>query len=426
MKNWQKSEEQYDVIVIGAGPAGLMAAGKAAASGAKVLLLEKNTGLGKKLLITGKGRCNLTQAEFDDRELVKRYGPSGKFLFSSFASFGPRQVIDFFEHQGLPTKIERGSRVFPVSDNADDIIGVFQKYLTENKVKIKFQQQVISLEKTDSTIQNLRVKNLATNKVENLMAKNYIICTGGKSYPMTGATGDGYAWARSLGHTITPPFPCLVPIKVKENWVKNLQGLSLKNVTLSVYQDNKKQDDRFGEMIFTHFGVSGPMVLDLSKKVGQLLKKSPVWLEIDFKPALDFPKLDKRLQRDFETNRNKDFINYLPDLVPQKMIETVILLSGIEAHKKIHTISKNERKKLLKLLKNFRIQATELMGFNHAIVTSGGVNLKEVDSKTMKSKIIDNLFFAGEILDLDGPTGGFNLQICWSTGAAAGLYATQK
>jgi len=413
----EKIQEEFDVVVIGAGAAGLMAAGRAAQLGAKVIIIDRNKSLGRKLLITGKGRCNITQAEFNDKEFVKKLDKKGQWFFSALAAFGPVKVIDFFESRGLKTKVERGGRVFPVSDKAQDVLDVLLKYLKEKKVKIFSGEAVLGFNLKDKKILSVKLGD------RNINAKSFILCTGGKTYPVTGSTGDGYNWASALGHKIVKPVPSLVPIETKEVWPKNLQGLSLKNVNLNLWQNNKKQDSRFGEMLFTHFGLSGPIVLDISKKIGELLPKGEVIMEIDLKPALNIDQLDKRLQRDFSANGNKDFKNYLPDLVPQKMIEIVIKFSGIDAHKKLNAITKEERKSIAVTLKSLRTGVRGLMGFDQAIVTSGGVDLSEIDSRTMKSKIIDNLFFAGEVIDLDGPTGGYNLQICWSTGFMAGTKA---
>lgn len=416
----QNIQKEFDVLVIGAGAAGLMVAGRAAELGAKVAIIDKNKNLGRKLLITGKGRCNITQAEFNDKEFVKKLDKKGQWFFSALAAFGPEEVINFFEKRGLKTKIERGGRVFPVSDKAQEVLDVLLKYLREKKVKIFSEEKVLGF--------NLERKKIVSIKLDNrnISASSFVLCTGGKAYSVTGSTGDGYNWAGALGHKIINPVPALVPVETKEVWPKNLQGLSLKNVELSLWQNNKKQDWRFGEMLFTHFGLSGPIVLDISKKIGELLLKGEVIIEIDLKPALDIAQLDKRLQRDFSVSGNKDLKNYLPDLVPQKMIETVIKFSGIDAHKKLNTISREDRKKIATILKGLRTEVRGLMGFDQAIVTSGGVDLKEIDSRTMKSKIIDNLFFAGEIIDLDGPTGGYNLQICWSTGYIAGTKAANQ
>lgn len=402
----------------------MMAAGRAAEQGARVVLLEKNKNLGKKILITGKGRCNITQAEFDERKFIAELGKKGKFLFSSLASFGPKEIIEFFEARDMPTKIERGGRVFPVSDKAQDVLNKLMGFLKEKKVKIFLGNQVKGFEMEKEKIQFVKVTN--AGKTEKIYADKFILCTGGKSYPATGSSGEGYVFAKKMGHTIIEPRPALAPIKTKEIWVKNWQGLSLKNVRISVFQNNKKQDERFGEMLFTHFGLSGPIILDISKKVDELLKKSEVRIEIDLKPALDFKELDQRLQKDFKENSKKDFKNYLGSLLPQKMIENFIDLSGIEAKKKMHFITQTERKKMLHLLKKLSVTAVRVADFKQAIITSGGIDTREVDSKTMQSRIVSNLFFAGEILDLDGPTGGYNLQICWSTGYAAGTYASKK
>jgi len=413
----QEFLKTFDVAVIGGGPAGIMAAGRAAELGAKVILLEKNKDLARKLLLTGKGRCNITQNQPNSKEFVKKIGPKGKFLFSSLASFGPEKVIAFFEARNLPLKTERGGRVFPVSDRSEDVLHTLKRYLKENGVRIACESDVVDFELKNNRIRILKLKN------RTIEARSYILATGGKSYPATGSTGDGYRWAKKMGHTIIDPTPALVPVKTKEDWVKNLQGLSLKNVAITIFQKNKKQDARFGEMLFTHFGLSGPIILDVSKKIGELLKGGDVTIEIDLKPALDFQQLDERLQRDFKKNANKNFENYLPELLPQKLIGVTVELLGIDVKKKIHSITKEERKKMIHLLKGMKVTVEKLMGFDQAIVTSGGVNLSEIDSKTMRSKIIENLFFAGEILDLDGPTGGYNLQICWSTGYAAGTHS---
>ena len=413
-------QKHFDVAVIGGGPAGMMAAGQAASLGAKVIIFDKNHNLGRKLLLTGKGRCNITQAEFNDREFIKKLGKNGQFLFSALAAFGPKKIIDFFEKRKLPIKIERGGRVFPASEKAQDVLETLLKYLKENKVKIMINAKVLGFEIKSGKIECLKLKN------EKIYADNFILAVGGLAYPRTGSTGDGYGWAKKMRHKIIRPSPSLVPVRIKEDLVKNLQGLSLKNVVLSVWQDNKKQDLKFGEMLFTHFGISGPIVLDLSKKIGELLVKGDVKIEIDLKPALDFSVLDKRLQRDFIKNSNKDFKNYLPELLPQKLIEPAIKMSGINSDKKLNSITKDERKKLGDLLKGLKFTVAGLLGYEQAIVTSGGVDLKEIDSKTMRSKIVKNLFFAGEILDIDGPTGGYNLQICWSTGYAAGKHAAES
>lgn len=423
----EKIAEQFDVVVIGGGPAGMLAAGRAGELGARVVLLEKNDSLGRKLLITGKGRCNITQAEFNDAEFIKKLsgkkglpaGRQGKFLFSSLAAFGPEKMIEFLEKRGLKTKIERGGRVFPVSNRARDVLSVLERYLKANKVKIFCRAEIESFERGKGRIKSVNLKK------GNIAARNYILCTGGKSYPATGSTGDGYQWAKQLGHSVINPAPALVPLRTEETWPREAQGLSLKNVGVNLWQNGRKQAIRFGEMLFTHWGVSGPVILDLSKEAGELLKKGKVGLNIDLKPALDLEKLDERLKRDCRLFSNKNFRNYLPELLPQKLINPIIKLSRIAPDRKINSWRREERKELARILKNLKLTVTCLLGFDHAIVTNGGVDLKEVDSKTLRSKLVSNLFFAGEILDLDGPTGGYNLQICWSTGYAAGTYAAK-
>jgi hypothetical protein len=383
-------------------------------------LIEKNLSLGRKLLITGKGRCNITQAEFDDKEFVKVLGKQGKFLFSSLNLFGPEKVVKFFEKRGLKTKTERGGRIFPVSNQAQDVLTVLLEYLRENKAVLKLGEKVLGFDCEKNIIKCVKLAS------RDILADKFIIATGGKSYPATGSVGEGYDWAKNLGHTVNKTFPALVPLKIKEDWAQGLQGLSLKNVALNIYQKGKKQDSRFGEMLFTHFGISGPIVLDASKKIGELLEQGEVEIQIDLKSALEFSQLEERLKKDFQEFKNKDFVNYLPELMPKKMIETFVKLSAINQHKKINLVTKEERKKLAKLLKGLQLSVLGTMGYNQAIVTSGGVKLGEIDSKTMQSRIIENLYFAGEIIDLDGPTGGYNLQIAWSTGYAAGNYAGKK
>lgn len=410
-----KNKTIFDVAVIGGGPSGMMAGGRAGELGAKVALLEKNAGLGRKLLLTGKGRSNLTRAEFNSKELVKKYGREGDFLLYPLSIFGVEKTIDFFEKKGLKTKVERGKRVFPQSDSACDVLKILISYLKKGGVEIMTGSEVKEIVCDKNKIEKVILK-----KGQEIFAKNYIIATGGRSYPGTGSTGAGYKWLGKLGHKINKLSPALVPLKIKENWPRLAQGLSLKNIELAVFWKNKKQDSRFGEMLFTHFGISGPIVLDLSEKVGELLERGEVKLVLDLKPALDFETLDKRLQSDFSKYSNKIFKNSLSDLLPQKMIPVIVELSGINPGKKVNEITREERQKLVKLLKGLEMRVSSLLGFETAIVTSGGVSLKEIDSKTMKSKLIGNLFLAGEIIDLHGPTGGYNLQLCWSTGYLAG------
>lgn len=414
-----KKEKIFDVAVVGAGPSGMMAAGRAGELGAKVVLIEKNEKAGKKLLLTGKGRCNITNAEFNLRKLVENYGENGKFLFHAFSVFGPKEVIDFFEKLGLKTKKERGKRVFPLNDKSIDVLKALIFYLKKNKVSTIYNLKVLRVEHKNQKIKKLILKN------KEILAKNYIFCTGGKSYPLTGSTGDGLKWTKDLGHSIEELSPVLVPIKTKEKWTKELSGLSLKNIEIKVFQKGEKELKEFGECLFTHFGLSGPIILSLSKKIGELLKRGEVKLFLDLKPALPFEKLDKRVQRDFQKYPNKMFKNSLRELLPQKLILPIVKLSNIDGEKEVNGITREERHSLVKLLKNLEITVKELLGWEEAIVTKGGVSLKEIDDKTMKSKIINNLFFGGEIIDIDGPSGGFNLQNCWSTGFLAGENAAK-
>ena len=410
----------FDIAVIGGGPAGMMAAGRAAELGAKVVLIEKNEILGKKLLITGKGRCNFTHNEFDIRKFAEKFGRNGRFLYGALSVFGMCEVIDFFESRGVKAQVEQGDRIFPEKGNAQDILNVLIKYLAEGKVNILLNSEVTGFKQKKGKISQVLLGD------REISAEKFIICAGGKAYPQTGSTGDGYRWAEQLGHTIIPPVPALNPVKTSEDWVKELQGLSLKNVSLKLFQNGKKQDERFGEMLFTHFGVSGPIVMDMSKNIGALLKDGPVKLILDLKPALDFKKLDKRIQRDFQEFKGRMFKNSLKGLLPLSMIPVIIKLSAVEPEKKVDYISREERNKLVHLLKELELTPTGLLGFKWSVVTSGGVALKEVKPNTMGSKKVENIYFAGEILDLDGPSGGYNLQECWSTGYLAGESAAKS
>ena len=391
----------------------MIAAGRAAQCGARVLLIEKNAHLGKKLLLTGKGRCNITHAEYDTSRFVAAFGKKGKFLYSALNRFGVEDTVQFFQQRGLSLKLERGNRIFSASGLATDVRRVLADFLSETGVTILKDNTVKTLLKNGRQIESIKLSST------DLTADKYIVCTGGLSYPATGSEGDGFLWAECLGHTLIPPEPALVPLIIEEAWVKELQGLSLKNVNISVYQNNKKQAERFGEALFTHRGMSGPIILDMSKTIGKLLKR-PVQLRIDFKPALEYKLLDDRIRRDLRENSGRMFKNSLDRLLPKKLIPVIVRLSGIEPDKKAGNLTKEERKRLLQLLKQFTLHVQGLDGFEKAIVTAGGVSLKEINPQTMRSRIIDNLYFAGEIIDLDGPTGGYNLQLCWSTGYLAG------
>lgn len=402
------------VLVIGGGPAGCFAAYFAAKNGHDVILLEQNEKLGKKLYITGKGRCNITNSS-DMENLFHNVCSNRKFLYSAFYSYTNDQVIDFFESHGLPTKIERGNRVFPLSDRSSDVIQTLSKALKEAGVEICLHTKVM-----DILVDGEKVSGVILKDGKRLMADSVIVATGGVSYPSTGATGDGYRFAKDLNHKVVPVSPSLVPFETKEEWPKELQGLALKNVSLQVERNGKIIYDDFGEMLFTHFGVSGPMILSASAAIKPEYFKEQLPIYIDLKPALSMDELDKRILRDFEEVMNKQFKNSLGKLLPTKMIPIVIELSGIDPDKKVNEISKEERKSLVMLLKHMPLTVTGLRGWNEAIITKGGVSVKDINPSTMESKVVNHLYFCGEVLDLDAMTGGYNLQIAWSTGYLAG------
>ncbi len=405
------------VIVIGGGPAGMFAAYFAAKNGHKVTLLEQNEKLGKKLYITGKGRCNITNAS-DMENLFANVCSNEKFLYSAFYSYTNDQVVEFFESYGLRTKVERGNRVFPVSDHSSDVIATLTKALKDVGVEVKLYTKVMKLLTEEQVITGVVLENGNT-----LLADAVILATGGISYPSTGATGDGYRFAEGLNHKIVEPTPSLVPFEVQENWVTEMQGLALKNVAITIEREGKKLYSDFGEMLFTHFGVSGPMILSASASIKPAYFKDFVHeltLKIDLKPALDREQLDKRILKDFEEAKNKQYKNSIQKLLPSKMIPIIIELSGIDPDKKVNEITKEERAKLVNLLKGLPMTIIGLRGWNEAIITKGGVSVKQVNPSTMESKLVKGLYFAGELLDLDAMTGGYNLQIAWSTGYLAG------
>lgn len=405
----------YDLAVIGGGPSGMMAAGRAGELGKRTVLLEKNESLGKKLLLSGGTRSNITNAEFDLKILAKKYGKEGDFLLLPFSAFGPKETINFFEKRGLKIKIEKGQRVFPLSDRAEDVLSILTDYLKEGGVEIIFNSAVAEIIK-----EKKRISKIVLTDGSEIRAKNYIICTGGKSYPETGSRGDGYAWAEALGHKVEKLRPALVPVNIREAWPKTIQGLSLENIELAVWQSGKRQCSYRGDILFTHFGISGPVVLNLSQSIGEFLEKGQVELALDLKPDLNFQELDKIIQSDFFKNSPKHLKNYLSDLFPQRLASLIVELSGIDPMRNTNEIKREERQGLVKLLKSLKMTVLSLQGFETAIITSGGVSLKEIEAKTMKSKLIENLYFAGEIINLHGPSGGYNLQLCWSTGHLAG------
>jgi len=404
-------------IVIGGGAAGMLAAGRAAGCGAKVTLLERGRVLGSKLRISGKGRCNITNTA-DISEFVKAFGPNGKFLYSAFSRFFRDELLELLREQGVETKVERGGRIFPVSDSAGDVAAALERWLTTNGAKVKLNSRVKSLE-----IENGRIVgvNLYAGRME---ADAVVIATGGASYPRTGSSGDGYELAKAAGHTIVPPRPALSALVTQEAWVKEAQGLALKNVEATLFSQKpgevkpRKIASEFGEMLFTHFGVSGPIILTLSRGVGELLKKVHVFISIDLKPALSREQLQTRLIKDFA--QKKHFRNYLRDLLPLSLIEPFVKLSGVEGDKPVNLITAAERRQIIELLKGLRVTVTNMAPLEEAIVTAGGVAMNEIDPRTMMSKLVDGLFFAGEVIDIDAKTGGFNLQAAFSTGYVAG------
>ncbi len=410
------------VVIIGGGPAGMLSAIKSAQEGNDVTILEKMNTCGRKLLITGKGRCNITNA-IDIDEFIKNIPGNGKFLYSAFQNFNNQDIIKMLEKEGVHTKVERGNRIFPTSDKSMDVLNALLKTLKKLNVKIKTNTKVKEI-----LVQENTVCGVITENNEKIEAQKVILATGGKSYPATGSTGDGYEMAKKLGHTITEIKGSLVPLKMYEVGIcKELQGLSLKNVKIHIKTENKKIYEDFGEMLFTHFGVSGPIILSASavmlryKNINKLLSEQKVKLQIDFKPALTNEKLDARIQRDFEKMKNKQFKNSLNELLPQKLIPVIIEKSGIDSDKHVNEITRTERLNLVVLLKNFELIIKDFKEIEEAIVTAGGISIKEINPKTMESKLINGLYFAGEIIDVDAYTGGFNLQIAYSTGYTAGM-----
>ena len=407
------------VIVVGGGAAGMFAAIAAAKNGHQVTLYEKNEKLGKKIFITGKGRCNITNAA-DMEELFDAVVTNSKFLYSSFYGYTNQNVIDFFEDAGVPVKIERGNRVFPISDHSSDVIRALEREMKKVGVKVCLNTEVKSIEAEKGKFDKVVLKDTTTQT-----ADACIVATGGLSYRSTGSTGDGFRFAENVGHKVTQCFPSLVPMETKEPWICELQGLSLRNVEAKILDGKKELYKDFGEMLFTHFGVSGPLIISASSYVGKKFmdkngQKKELTLEIDLKPALTEEQLDQRVLRDFEENHNRQFKNAITKLFPTKLIPVMLELGGIDPEKKVNSIEKEERKQFVHLIKHFRMTLTGLRDYPEAIITKGGVNVKEIDPGTMESKLVKGLYFAGEVLNLDALTGGFNLQIAWSTGYAAG------
>lgn len=409
---------RYDVVVIGGGPAGMMAAGRAAACGARVLLLEKNATLGKKLLITGGGRSNVTNAEFDRHILLAKFKENAKFLFSPFAQFGVEAALDFFHTRGMPTKVEAEKRVFPVSDSAQSVWDVLVTSMVQSGVTVRSEAPV-----TGFVMREKHIVGVALASGEIIEGNRYILATGGKSRPETGSTGEGFQWLSDIGHTIIGSEAALVPVEVHESWVSLLSGVSLQDVKLTLFQNAKKQGSRVGKMLFTHFGISGPLVLNMSKDIGELLKYGEVQISLDLMPTLDAGAVDRKIQTVFALHQNKQIKNSLGELVTPVFAPVLMMLSTIDPEKPVHSITREERLLLVRLLKDFRMTAKGLLGVEKAVVTSGGVALPEIDFSTMQSRLYPNLHIIGDVLNIDRPSGGYSLQLCWTTGYVAGTAA---
>ncbi len=410
----------FDVAIIGGGPAGMMAAGRAAELGKRVVLLEKNPELGRKLLITGGGRCNILNAEYDTHRLVDKYGKKGKSLFSTFSQFDVTATVAFFRELGIEIKVEAEQRAFPKSERALDVQRAMIRYVEKNNVEVRLNQEVQSIEKERNRITKILLKD------GEVIADNVIIATGGKSHPETGSTGDGFLWLKNLGHTIIEPDPALVPIVLKEKWISDLAGISLRGVKLIVMQGDTRHDARIGKMLFTHTGLSGPLVLNMSKGIGALLKNGPVTLLLDLFPKMDTGAVDRMLLEHFEQKKNKLIKNNVGDLVQPRLAQLLLTLTGIDTDTPLYRLTRDDRMSFAKILKGVPMTVSALMGAEKAIVTGGGVSLKEIEFKTMKSKLFENLYLTGDILDFDRPSGGFSLQICWTTGFVAGTSAAQE
>lgn len=406
---------KWNVIVIGGGPAGMMAAGRAAARGAHVLLLEKNDTLGKKLLITGGGRCNVTNGQTDNRLFLKKLEESSKFLFSAFATWNVQNTLDFFHERNMPTKTENELRVFPVSDSAKSVWDVLTTYMQEGNVTIQKESPVTGFILTDGKITGVELQNKHI-----LEAQSFILATGGNSRPETGSTGDGFAWLTAIGHSVVDIEPSLVPIALSDTWVKKLQGVSMKDIKLTVIQQGAKQGSYLGKILFTHFGISGPTVLNMSNSIRELLQYDSVTIIADLFPKLNHKELDIALQELYAKQSNKRVKNISTDLLPSSILRVLSELAGIDLEIPCNSITKEQRKKVVHLLKALPLHVSHLLGLDKAVITSGGVELTEIDFKTMQSKLFSNLYIVGDVLNINRPSGGYSLQLCWTTGFIAG------
>lgn len=414
--------KKYDLIVVGGGASGMMAAGRAGERGLRVLLLEKNKQLGNKILITGNGRCNILNAIEDEHMLLEKYGSSKRFLYSLFAQFGEKDAFNFFDSRGLPLVIEEYNRVFPKSQSALDVVHFLADYMHRGNVEVRTECAVSGVRIKDNSIESI----LCGEEV--LTATEYIFATGGVSHPETGSTGDGYKWLKQLGHTVADPTPSLVPLAVKEHWVKELSGVSLEDMKITFFVDDEKEFKLNGKLLFTHFGISGPLILNSASKVSKLLPTGVVTAVIDMFPKIDSGDLERQIISIFDVNKNKTLKNIISDLVPAGMSKGILILLSqyMDMETKVHSVSKENRKKIVNLFKALPITITGLMGLDRAIVADGGLPLTEVDMKTMRSKKVNNLFVTGDLLHINRPSGGFSLQLCWSTGYVAGSNAGKK
>lgn len=435
-----RHENFYDVIVIGGGASGMMAAGRSAEHHKHVLLLEKNKNLGEKLKITGGGRCNITNAEENKHIFISHYGNAGPALHSSFSQFGVADTFSFFENRGLPLKIEVGKRAFPQTEKAFDVFRTLENYIKKGNVEVCTNAKVTKIIGHNGHIEKIIVNDTAVNstntipsnrtgkvhltQTQEFSATSFILATGGKSHPETGSTGDGFGWLKNLGHTIKEPTPTIVPLTIKENWIKQLSGTSLELMKITFLTNNQKSFSLKGKILFTHFGISGPLILNAAKKVSDLMHEGQVTAIIDTYPQIDEGTLDKKITQIFNANKNKMLKNIFKEIAPPGTAEIFLtLLKNIDPEIKVHSVTKPARKEISKFLKAIPLTITGLMGYKKAVVADGGVTLKEIDTKTMRSKLYDNLFITGDLLDINRPSGGYSLQLCWTTGYIAGTYA---